>query len=102
MKIFNNKSGQATMLDNYIYAIASFFIIVVLGNIMIEYVVIGNLQPILTNSILASSIDSTTQNTIFTNYTIIKNLLRALPFAIWFIIIIWLFVINARVESQDF
>ena len=102
MKIFNNKIAQATMLDNYIYAIGSFFIIAILGYLMIEYVVIGNLLPILTNSVTSSTIDAVTQTTIINSYGMIKFFLRILPFAIWFVIIIWLFAINVRVENEDF
>ena len=101
MSIFNNKKAQATMMDNYTYAIASFFIIVVLGYLVIEYAVIGNLMPVLIQAVTGSSIDATTQSTILMNYGIIKGFLRILPFAIWLCIVIWLFVINARTENQD-
>ena len=101
MKLFTNNKAQATMLDNYTYAIGSFFIIAVLGYLVVEYVVIGNVMPVLTNSVTTSTIDAATQSTILANYGTIKFFLRILPFAIWLCIIIWLFAINVRMENQD-
>lgn len=101
MKLIKNKKGQATAFQNYTYALASMFGIAVLGYLVIEYAVIDKLLPVLTNTVQNSPIDAATQSTILSNYGTIVFFLRMMPFAIFLIIVIWLFITNIRKENEN-
>lgn len=97
--MFNNKRG-ATLLDNYVFMIVSFFAVAVLGYIVVEYAVIGSLLPTLQQNLAASTIDATTKTTIQNGWGTIKFFLRLMPFTIWGIIVIWIFIVQATKEDE--
>jgi hypothetical protein len=98
--MFNNKRG-ATLLDNYIFMIVSFFGIAILGYILIEYAVIGSVLPTLQVTMAGSTIDAATQLEIQSGWGTIKTFLRIMPFAVWLIIIIWIFIVQATKEDES-
>jgi len=91
----------------WIYGLITIFGLGITYIIVTEVAVIGVVFPIFTNMVNGSiggmvPIDAGTQTIILNNYSQIKTFLRALPFIIFFVTIIYMLVVSIRKEGESY
>jgi len=96
-----NKKGQGFMGRIIIFGIASIFGVGILHYFVVEYGIIGNLLPILTDYIQSSTITASVQAQIFSNYNKIKFFLRLMPYVLWFVLMLYWIVSAFRRETEE-
>jgi len=97
---FENKKGQ-TVGDSLLYALVTLFGLGLLQYFAIEIAVVGNLMPSFKNYIIASTISPAVQTTILSNYDHIIFFLRAMPFILFVLVIIFLAVRVFKTERES-
>lgn len=97
-----NKKGYSTGMA-WVYGIVSMFGLGVIYMAGTQMALTAYLKPVLENYITeVSTIPMETQTTILANYDQIFKMLNYLPFVLFFIIIVFLFVVGFRKEEEEY
>jgi hypothetical protein len=93
-----NKKGYSVGMT-WIFGLVSLFAIGILY-IVFNQVFLGHLVPTMKNIVADSTIPDDTKNEIYGNYDKYMSYFQMLPFILFFVIIIYMFVSSFRQESS--
>jgi hypothetical protein len=101
--MFTHKKGQS-LSTGFIYAVVSMFGLAILYFVVIEYALIGNFLPMMQQTIDGShgiSLSTADHDEIIAKWDYIKFVLRLVPFILFWVIVIFMFILGIRKESEQ-
>lgn len=99
LSMMKNKKSQITR--DFIYGIVTIFGLGILSYFAIEYAIVSNVQPIFANVINQSAMALSDKVLIAARYDQIIFILRFIPFAFTFVLIVWMVISIFRREAEQ-